>query len=578
MTNDPAPRTNERLAWARWRVGVAVGVLLVIGVPLAMPFAGLAGDPAAWSAWEDVERLAELAANTLRLVAGTLAVAMPLGVASAVLLYRTDLPGRRVFRFLVLLTLFVPLPLFTSAWQAALGPGGLTPLGAWSAPAAGDPDVSPTGGLWKPWATGVWAATWVHAAAALPWVIVLVGQGLCWVETELEEDALTVASGLRVLWRVTLPRCGAAMLAAGLWVAVQTAGEISVTDAMQVHTFAEEVYTQLVTAGPDAIARSVAVAVPSVVATWLLVAWAVRHFESRVLPLWSFSPTPLLFRLGRWRWPLLVLTLLAAGVLVGVPVASLVWKAGLSGRPEAWSAATAWLHVRRVFRLNGRLLAESLAVAAAAGVLLAGLALVVCWLGTRCLWLVAGAFTLASVAWALPGPLVGLGLQATIHRVLDLLGSRTQGPGVVAVALWYGPSLLPVLWAYLLRFFPFALALLWPVVRLVPVELHEAARVDGAAPRHDLRHVVWPLARVTWVNAALALAVLSLGEVSASKLVATPRGETFTHEIFVQMHYGVANDLAARCLLLLAVVLAGMLAVTGMGVVLRLRHRRHADS
>jgi iron(III) transport system permease protein len=562
MTSEWGTATSERRAWARWRVSVAMAVLLVVGVPLAMPFAGLAGDPAAWQAWEESERLVELAANTLRLIAGTLAVALPLGVAAAVLLYRTDLPGRRVFRFLVVLTLFVPLPLFTSAWQAALGPGGLTPLGAWSTPTAGDPDVSLTGSLWKPWATGVWAATWVHAAAALPWVIVLVGQGLCWVEPELEEDALTVAGGLRVLWRVTLPRSGAAILAAALWVAVQTAGEISVTDAMQVRTFAEEVYTQLVTAGPEAIARSVAVAVPSVVATWLLVAWAVRHFESRVLPLWSFAPTPLLFRLRRWRWPLLALTAGATAVLVGVPLASLVWKAGLSGRPETWSAATAWLHVRRVWHLNGRLLAESLAVAAAAGVVLAALALLVCWLGTRCLWLLAGAFTLASVAWALPGPLVGLGLQATIQRVLDLLGSRTQRPGIVAVALWYGPSLLPVLWAYLLRFFPFALALLWPVVRLVPVELHEAARVDGAAPRHDLRHVVWPLARPAWVSAALALAVLSLGEVSASKLVATPRGETFTHEVFVQMHYGVANDLAARCLLLLAVVLVGMLAVT----------------
>jgi hypothetical protein len=45
-----------------------------------------------------------------------------------------------------------------------------------------------------------------------------------------------------------------------------------------------------------------------------------------------------------------------------------------------------------------------------------------------------------------------------------------------------------------------------------------------------------------------------LGEVSASKLVSTPGASTFAHETFRQLHYTVGNDLAARCLLLLAAV------------------------
>jgi ABC-type spermidine/putrescine transport system permease subunit II len=55
----------------------------------------------------------------------------------------------------------------------------------------------------------------------------------------------------------------------------------------------------------------------------------------------------------------------------------------------------------------------------------------------------------------------------------------------------------------------------------------------------------------------LALAILALGEVSAGKIVATPGSQTFGHEVFSQMHYGVSNDLAAMCLLLVVLISAG---------------------
>ena len=58
-------------------------------------------------------------------------------------------------------------------------------------------------------------------------------------------------------------------------------------------------------------------------------------------------------------------------------------------------------------------------------------------------------------------------------------------------------------------------------------------------------------------SAAVAVAVLSLGEVSAGKLVSTPGMPSFAETVWVQMHYGVTNNLAASCLLLLATVGAG---------------------
>jgi ABC-type spermidine/putrescine transport system permease subunit II len=62
---------------------------------------------------------------------------------------------------------------------------------------------------------------------------------------------------------------------------------------------------------------------------------------------------------------------------------------------------------------------------------------------------------------------------------------------------------------------------------------------------------------------------LSLGELSAGKLAETPGSETFTHEVFIQMHNGVSNDLAALCLVLLAVIVAGGAIVGAMNMLTR---------
>jgi len=537
----------------RWRLAIAAILLLAIALPLAAPVWQLLNDPAAWRSWAESERLLALLRNTFLLIAGTLVLAMPSGVAGAVLLYRTDLPLRRLLRLLLLLTLFVPLPLFASGWQAVLGSGGWLPLPAWSGAAAS----------WTPWGQGIGSAIWIHAVAALPWVVLLAGQGLSWVERELEEDALTRMPAWRVLGRVTLPRAGAALGAAALWVSLQTATEITVTDVMQVRTFAEEVYTQLV-GGPDAeggVARAVAVTLPFVLLVAVAVGGTAHFWESRLPARTTLLTPPLLFRLGRGRWPLALASAVLCGLLLGLPLGSLVWRAGLVGTPPTWSApATAHYLVRACRPPEGRMLVDSLLLAGGSGLLLAATALLACWAARGSRWFRIGILVLMATAWAMPGPLIGLGLKITIDRLLTVSDSRW-----LAQLLYHGPSPLPLMWVDIIRFFPCAVAVLWPVMRLLPAELSDAARVDGATPRQELRHVVWPLMSAVFRRTALIVAVLSLGELSAGKLVATPGMPGYATEIFTQMHYGVTNELAARCVLLLVLVALGGAAVAMVG-------------
>ncbi len=535
---------------ASWRVGIAVVLGALLAVPLAAPLVAMAAEPEAGSGW-DGARLPALVRNTAWLIGGTLLLALPAGVAAAVLLYRTDLPLRRLFRFLVLLTLLVPLPLFTTGWQAVLGSGGWLPLSLWNAPreTAFGPDTA----VWTPWGQGIGSAIWIHAAAGLPWVILLAGQGLLGVERSLEEDAWTALPAWRVILRVSLPRAGAAIAAAALWIALQAAGEITVTDVMQVRTFAEEVYTQFV--APEvgqagALPRAVAVALPGVLLTAVLIVVLARRWEQRLPAAGAEMGPALTFPLGRWRWPL-TLAVGAAGIaLAGVPLGSLVWRAGLHGTPRSWSAGVVLDHLQLVWQAEHAFLRNSLLLAVGAGLSCALLALLACWTAVGARGFRTGVLVLMAAAWSLPGPVIGLGLKDTINGLLD-------AGAPLGRVLWYGPSPVPLWWVDLIRFFPCAVALLWPVVRLVPPEWRDAARVDGATPWQELRHVVWPWAAGAFGRAALAAGVLSLGELSAGKLVSTPGFDSYAEVIFTQMHYGVTNDLAARCLLLLAAVIAG---------------------
>lgn len=553
---------------SRYRVAVILILGLLVGLPLTLPFLEALTRPDALAAWREVPRFLLLGRNTLVLVGGTVLLALPAGILGAFLFYRTDLPLAGLLRFLTFLTLFVPLPLFATAWQATLGTGGWLPAALWgTAPftEAGAGEVRP---LWKPWAQGLGAAAWVHAVAALPWVILIVGQGLRWVERELEEDALTAAGPWRVVWHVTLPRCQAALGVAAVWVALMAATEITIADMMQVRTLAEEVYLQFGLQDDEGVSRTVLVSLPALLVVGALVFMAVRRWERTVPPLEQVALAPRQYRLGFLRWPCFVVVLTATASLVAVPVGSLIWKAGLGGSPESWSVSVLGAYLDKIVRTGSVTVVASCAVAAGAGLLAAALGLVVCWLAQDSRPFRQCVLVVLATAWVLPAPVIGVGLKETIQRLLDLEdwlwgGLLEPNARPLRQLLFLGPSAAPILWAYLVRFLPFAIALQWPVVRHIPPELCDAIRTDGATGWQEFRHLIVPLAWPACWRAGLAAGVLALGEIGTSKLV-WAGWHPFAHEVFAQMHYGVTNSLAALCLVLLGVAAAGGTVAAGL--------------
>src|SRR5262245_50168798 len=112
---------------AYWRLITASTLTALLGAPLLAPLLELLAHPSGWRSWGDVERLADLAGHTVLFAGGVVALAVPAGAVLAVLLERSDLPGRQALRGLTVIAIFVPLPLLATAWQAILGPSSPGP-------------------------------------------------------------------------------------------------------------------------------------------------------------------------------------------------------------------------------------------------------------------------------------------------------------------------------------------------------------------------------------------------------------------------------------------------------------------
>src|SRR5208282_3139349 len=164
------------------------------------------------------------------------------------------------------------------------------------------------------------------------------------IEPELEESAELDMPAGRVWSKVTLRRGVGAIAAAAVAVAVLTAGDMTVTDLLQVRTYAEEAYVQFTLGrGP---ADAALVSVPPLIilgGSIVLVARSlIRADPARLAS--AFVPARR-WKLGRWRVAAGAALLLLVGNLVALPLYSLVWRAGRVGgrarlgQPPAWSLA-----------------------------------------------------------------------------------------------------------------------------------------------------------------------------------------------------------------------------------------------
>jgi len=499
--------------------------------------------------WGD-PRLAGLLANTAWLAFGASAIAVPVGTFCAVAIVKTNVPGRYVAALLLASVVFVPIFVQAAAWDSGFGMQGWYTLET-------NPRLTTV-----PLLAGWPAAIWVHGLAAVPWVALIVGVSLRNVEPELEEDAVLHAPPATVLWKVSTRRCVMAMVVAGVWVLIVCTAEISVTDLFQVRTFAEEVYTQSTLGTLDMLGDNDSVDQAGLGAVGLIVGLAltvVLVVASLLVAMWlwpevSEPPTRpgWVARLGKIRWLVGLVLWVLLTVLVGVPLASLVHKAGVSvssterGRQRSWSARKAmtlvamapWEHRRELLQTT------KIAAAAATAAVLVGFGLA--WSLRRNRRVAWSRLGLLGFCLTIPGPLLGL----LVIRLMNQPPDSWLAP----LAWLYDDTLFAPWLVQTIRALPVATLVLWPALASIPQSLLDSAATAGAGSLSRLLLIVLPSRWFALLAAWMLAFAVAAGELAATILVIPPGPTTISIRIFSLSHYGVEDRLASICLVIMGVV------------------------
>lgn len=430
--------------------------------------------------------------NTLVVTGVAVLVAVAWGTLLALLLTRTDLPGRHALLAALALAACVPVYVYLAmffAWQPAalLSQNRL-------------------------------ACGLAYALIYLPLATLLSAAALLAVDANAEEQALLDAPPLVVLWHVAVPLARWGCVAAAVVIALLVSTDYTIADMLLVRTFAEACYTQYQLDGHAAAAVLTALPGAVLLAGGLLVARFWLGAPGTILP-WDAPAPPRRYRLRRWRW---VLALACAAVCVAT-----LWPLGMAllHKLEVGRSALPIIQAYGHDLLRGLLLAASGATVMAVPALGSAWALAHCR-GVVRGWLAAALLLLL----ATPAPVMAISLTRLLNR---------PGP-----AGWLYDSAAVVIVGYVVRFLALAVLLLAPAMRRIPQELEWAARLDGCDWLAAHVRVRWPL---VWREAAvvwLVLAVLCFGEVATAQLLHPPGNPTAAVTAFQLLHGGVYRDVA----------------------------------
>ncbi len=528
---------NPRVA--RWFVWMGLGVLgLTIAYPLLVLFlesffpgwmVGDAESPFAvyWTMWQ-TPGLVEMLRNSLAWAACTTLGAWVLGLPCGWLLARTNLPGARWARILLLIPIMSPAYLNALAYVLALQPGGFADLLLATWLPGGLPESV------RGWFFSFWGVTFVMVLASYGAVALATEAALRGIPGRLEDAAATLgASPTTTFWRILLPLLAPAILNSGILVFLDAISNFGVPAVMgpraNLPLLPAEIYAYATSWPVDlplATALSVLLCVGAIALLSLGKMLLSRHPlpRSRPVPPRQLTLGPWGIALG-WGW-LGFLFLLGAALPNGVILAtSLVanWGAG-DGSGITWTLA----NFRDLFQPRSgswQALTTSLLLSTVTA--------------TFCIFL---------------GGLAAYGIRRSPGWAAHLLDSIGLLPRmipriVIAIAFilaWNAPwitlEIYNTIWLLALAYFALyqsdGLRYADSGMRHIGLNLEQAAQVLGASPWAVFRHIVLPLLKPGLIAAWMTTFIVCLRDWVASIILLPPGVQTIGSFIFTQFDQG----------------------------------------
>jgi iron(III) transport system permease protein len=472
-------------------------------------------------------------------------LSMLIGMPFAVLVSMTDLPGRKILGFLLLLPLMIAPQVTALSWLHLFGPSSalLNAVGLAPPPGTPNPMLARNGIIL------------LYGVQHAPIVFVTLRAGLARIPRDLIEAArASGARPLRTLWTIVLPVARPYVVAAAALAFVSGVGNFGIPAllGMPVNylTLPTLIYQQLSSFGPSVLPQVATLSV--LIAAIAFAGIALQSLALKQAGHRYTAGTPARFALGRARLPLALAAWLVITVILVLPGLALLATSLIPsfGVPLNWETVTLANYeevmlrqasTARAFR-NSLLLAGSAALILAAGTVFLAIGLERSKPGWRRL-----AGGVAELPYAVPGVVLAIACILLFLRPLPLIGSLYATAAIILVA-------------YLMRFLALALKPVTTAVGQISRDLDEAAAASGAGSLRRMLTITAPLAAPAAVAGGLLVFMSAFNELTVSALLWSSGNETLGVVLFSLEEAGLGTQAAAIAVSTIAVVLL-MLAV-----------------
>jgi len=463
-------------------------------------------------------------ARTVLLTASVTSACVAVAVPLAWITGRTDLPGRRWWTVVLALPLAVPTFVGGFVMVSALGPGGLA-----------QDLLEPLGVERLPSIYGFWGAWFVITIFSYPYVFIQVRASYRRLDPALEESSRGLGKGpWTTFWRVNVPQMRPAIATGSVLVALYSVSEFGAVAMLRYDTLTPLVYLQYTTSFDRSSAAVLGLPLIALAALILALEGSTR---GRARYYGGAQPRPPgTLRLGRWRWPALVLCGLVALLGIGLPVGVVLY----------------WLVRGLAAEGSAGLLVEGALNSARASGLAAVVAALAC-------------LPIATLAVRRPSWLSSLFEQASYAG--QALPAITIGLALVFFASNYLTPLYQTIWvlvfAYAVRFLPEAMGAIRGSLLQVNPNTEAAARSLGAGPLRTFRRITLPQ-MLPGVSAGMLLVFLVAMKELPITILLSPIGfDTLATEIWNATSEGFFTRAALPSLALIGISGAAVMLMLG---------------
>jgi len=502
---------------------MSIGVAAVVGTPILFTlYSAVSADFELWTRLYDT-RLKVILPNAIKLLAAVGMMTALIGVTMAWIVTRYEFPGKKIWKWALILPLAVPGYVLAYAYASIMAPGGVF-QSFWTG-LFGDVVRSPN--LYS-----FWGVSMILSLVNYPYVYLLTRASLLSQNVAYDEAARTLGvSGWKRLRSINI-RLAYPGIVAGIALALmEVMADFGTVSALRYPTFTEAIYRQM-TARFDPYGAS-ALGSVLVLMTFLLLNLE-RYFKSRS----RFEQTKGRFRtyvpqkLGLREGMLCnFLILFILGLAFFAPISMLLkWSAevALSGGLDS-----------RFMRFTY----NTLLVSAIGATVAVALAVPAAYLHARKPDILSrSVFYLSTLGYSLPGPVIAVGLLLTAGLLFP----------------WLYGGLAMLVTAYIVRFIPVAIHSQDSAISAVSKSLEDAARTLGAGPWRTIRRILLPLIKPGLLTGWVIIFVDCMKELPATLMLRPVAFDTLSVRVWMETSEALWEMAAPPALL---IVLAGLVPI-----------------